>query len=65
MRARNGGATLVEVLRRLEAERVPVNEVAVAPPTLDQVFLQHTGRAMLVEEVRPTSRTPWTRGRRS
>ncbi len=59
MRAVHGGATLVEVLRRLEAEKVPVNEVAVSPPTLDQVFLQHTGREMQVEEVRPASRGPW------
>jgi ABC-2 type transport system ATP-binding protein len=65
MRARNGGATLVEVLRRLESEHIPVNEVAVAPPTLDQVFLQHTGREMLVEEVRPASRTHWSSGRRN
>ncbi len=64
MRAPRGGATLLEVLRRLEAERILANEVAVAPPTLDQVFLQHTGREMRVEEVRPVSRTPWNRGRR-
>ncbi len=64
MRAARGGAALVEVLRRLEAERIQVNEVAVAPPTLDQVFLQHTGREMRVEEVRPASRTPWNRMRR-
>ncbi len=64
MRAGHGGATLVEVLRRLEADRIRVNEVAVAPPTLDQVFLQHTGREMRVEEVRPTSSGPWARHRR-
>ncbi|HXW67049.1 MAG TPA: ATP-binding cassette domain-containing protein [Thermoplasmata archaeon] len=65
MRARNGGATLVEVLRRLESEQILANEVAVSPPTLDQVFLQHTGREMQVEEVRPASRTHWSSGRRN
>ncbi len=65
MRAGHGGATLVEVLRRLEAERIRVNEVAVAPPTLDQVFLQHTGREMVVEAVRPPSSGPWARHRRA
>ena len=64
MRAGHGGATLVEVLRRLEGDRIRVNEVAVAPPTLDQVFLQHTGREMRVEEVRPASSGPWARHRR-
>ncbi len=60
-RARNGGSTLLEILRRLSAESIPVNEVAISPPTLDQVFLQHTGRAMQVEEVRPVSRFSWNR----
>jgi ABC-2 type transport system ATP-binding protein len=56
VQARNGGAALVEILRRLESSHVPVKEVAVSPPTLDQVFLQHTGREMRVEEVRPMTR---------
>jgi daunorubicin resistance ABC transporter ATP-binding subunit len=56
-RTRNGGATLLEIVRRLESERIAVNEVAVSHPTLDQVFLQHTGRAMRVEEVKPSSRS--------
>ena len=52
----DGGATLLEVLRRLDAEKVPVHQVALAHPTLDEVFLQHTGRQMRVEEVKPMSR---------
>ncbi|HEV8595384.1 MAG TPA: ATP-binding cassette domain-containing protein [Thermoplasmata archaeon] len=52
----NGGATLLEILRRLDAEKVPVLQVALAHPTLDEVFLQHTGRQMRVEEVKPMSR---------
>ena len=53
----DGGGTLLEVLRRLDAEKVPVHQVALAHPTLDEVFLQHTGRQMRVEEVRPMSRS--------
>ena len=53
----DGGATLLEVLRRLDAEKVPVHQVALAHPTLDEVFLQHTGRQMRVEEVKPMSRS--------
>ena len=52
----NGGGTLLEILRRLDAEKVPVLQVALAHPTLDEVFLQHTGRQMRVEEVKPMSR---------
>src|SRR6266571_2656562 len=52
----DGGATLLEVLRRLDSEKVPVHQVALAHPTLDEVFLQHTGRQMRVEEVKPMSR---------
>jgi ABC-2 type transport system ATP-binding protein len=62
--ARNGGATLVEILRLLEAQHLPVKEVAVSPPTLDQVFLQHTGREMRVEEVKPMTRPGLRRGGR-
>jgi ABC-2 type transport system ATP-binding protein len=64
VRARNGGATLVEILRLLEREKIPVKEVAVSPPTLDQVFLQHTGREMRVEEVKPMNRSGFRRGGR-
>jgi daunorubicin resistance ABC transporter ATP-binding subunit len=64
IRARNGGATLVEVLRLLEAAHIPVREVAVSPPTLDQVFFKHTGREMRVEEVKPMTRPGFRRGAR-
>src|SRR2546426_1104834 len=53
----DGGGTLLEILRRLDAEKVPVHQVALAHPTLDEVFLQHTGRQMRVEEVKPMSRS--------
>ena len=52
----DGGGTLLEILRRLDADKVPVLQVALAHPTLDEVFLQHTGRQMRVEEVKPMSR---------
>jgi ABC-2 type transport system ATP-binding protein len=54
--AEDGSATLLELLRRLDAERVTVQQVAMAHPTLDEVFLQVTGRQMRVEEVKPMSR---------
>ncbi|MCA1812792.1 MAG: ATP-binding cassette domain-containing protein [Halobacteriales archaeon] len=62
--AEDGGAALLEVMRLLDAERVPVQQVAVARPTLDEVFLQHTGRAMRVEEVKPMSSAGFGQRRR-
>jgi len=39
-----GGAVLVEVLRRLDAEEVRVSDAGLRRPTLDDVFLSLTGR---------------------
>ncbi len=64
MRAAHGGATLLEILQRLESAQIPVQEVAASSPTLDQVFLRHTGREMRVEEVQPPSRFAAGRERR-
>jgi ABC-2 type transport system ATP-binding protein len=60
----NGGATLLEIVRLLDAEQIGIQQVALSHPTLDEVFLQHTGRQMRVEEVKPASRGPWGRGMR-
>jgi daunorubicin resistance ABC transporter ATP-binding subunit len=63
--ATNGGETLLEIVRLLDAEKVKIQHLALSHPTLDQVFLQHTGRQMRVEEVKPTFRGgPWGRGMR-
>ena len=57
--AENGGAVLLEILRALDGERIPVREVALARPSLDEVFLQHTGHQMRPDEVKPGNRGPW------
>src|SRR4029078_9327227 len=57
--AENGGAALLEILRALDAERIPIREVALARPSLDEVSLQHTGHQMRPEEVKPGTRGPW------
>jgi hypothetical protein len=48
----------------MDAENVPIQQVALSHPTLDEVFLQHTGREMKVEEVKPVTRMPFGRRRR-
>jgi len=62
--AENGGATLLDIVRLMDSEKFPIHEVALSHPTLDEVFLQHTGRQMRVEEVKPMSRMPMNRRRR-
>jgi ABC-2 type transport system ATP-binding protein len=54
--AADGGSALLDLMRLLDAERIPLQQVALAHPTLDEVFLQHTGRQMRVEDVKPMSR---------
>jgi ABC-2 type transport system ATP-binding protein len=60
----NGGAALLEILRILDQEHLPVQQVALSNPSLDEVFLQHTGRAMRAEEVKPASRGAFRNRRR-
>lgn len=52
----DGGKAVAGILRALDAERIPVGQVSISQPSLDEVFLQHTGRRMRAEEVKPTSR---------
>ncbi len=40
-----GAAVLMEALRQLDAEQIAVSDVALRRPTLDDVFLQLTGRS--------------------
>jgi ABC-2 type transport system ATP-binding protein len=44
-----GAAVLADALRRLDAEGVPVDDVGLRRPTLDDVFLSLTGHAAEVE----------------
>ena len=60
----DGSARLAEVVRALDAERVAVTRLELSEPTLDDVFLRHTGGRMRVEEVKPPSRMLIGRRRR-
>ena len=46
----NGGAAVPGLLRLLGENDIPVSNLSVASPTLDDVFLQHTGRTIRDEE---------------
>ena len=52
----DASAKLAEIVRILDAERIEVMRLELAEPTLDDVFLRHTGGRMRVDEVKPPSR---------
>ena len=45
-RAASGAATLPHVLAALDEARLPVASATVARPSLDDVYLRHTGRSL-------------------
>jgi ABC-2 type transport system ATP-binding protein len=45
----NASAAVPELLRRLDAERVPIAGLQMSQPTLDAVFLKYTGRSIREE----------------
>jgi len=47
---KNGSAAVPDLVGLLHAERVQVGSLSVVRPTLDDVFLKHTGRAIRAEE---------------
>lgn len=49
---------LADVVRALDGEGISVARLEVSEPTLDDVFLRHTGAKMRVEEVKQRSRMP-------
>jgi len=49
---------LAEMIRLLDGEALRPERVEMSAPTLDDVFLRHTGAELRVEEVKPPSRMP-------
>jgi ABC-2 type transport system ATP-binding protein len=46
----DGASSIAEIVRRLESDRIRVGAIAVARPSLDDVFLKATGRRLEDEE---------------
>lgn len=61
----DGGTRLPEVVRALDAADVAVAKLQLAEPSLDEVFLRHTGERLRVEEVKQQRRINMTRRKRS
>jgi ABC-2 type transport system ATP-binding protein len=47
----NGAAQIAEIVRRIDGEGVTVGAISVSRPSLDDVFLQATGRRLEGEDV--------------
>jgi ABC-2 type transport system ATP-binding protein len=52
----DGGSRIAEIVRAVDATGVPIGHLELAEPSLDQVFLKHTGSRLRVEEVKSPSR---------
>jgi ABC-2 type transport system ATP-binding protein len=53
--AKDGPAVIASVVRSLDESRVPIGQLTLSRPTLDDVFVKHTGHKMRVEAVKPKS----------
>jgi ABC-2 type transport system ATP-binding protein len=47
---KDGAAALTDVVRRLDRADVPIGRLSLSSPSLDEVFLAHTGERMRVED---------------
>ncbi len=62
--AKNGPSLVPQIVRLLDDSGVAISQLTLSAPSLDDVFLKHTGHQMRVEEVKPPSRVIWARRRR-
>ena len=49
--AKNGGYLVPEIVRTFDEAKISLSSIGVSSPTLDDVFLKHTGKRIRVEEV--------------
>lgn len=54
--AKDAPALVASIVRALDEAKVEIRELSLSHPSLDDVFVKHTGRKMRVEEVKPKSR---------
>ncbi len=63
--AKSGPSLVPQIVRMLDDVGVQIAQLTLSAPSLDDVFLKHTGHQMRSEEVRPPSRVMWGARRRS
>ncbi len=62
--AKNGPSLVPQLVRMLDDVGTQISQLTLSAPSLDDVFLKHTGHQMRVEEVKPPSRMIWGARRR-
>lgn len=62
--AKNAGLIIADVVRALDDNKIRLSSISFSSPTLDDVFLQHTGRRIRVEELGQMPDRRLIRGRR-
>jgi ABC-2 type transport system ATP-binding protein len=53
--AKNAGFIIADIVRAFDSNRIRLSSVSLSSPTLDDIFLQHTGRRIRPEELVKTS----------
>ncbi len=54
--AKNGPALVPQIVRRLDENGVPIEQLTLSVPSLDDVFLKFTGRKLRVEDTRASGK---------
>jgi len=62
--AKDAPALIAAMVRALDESKVAIRELSLSHPSLDDVFVKHTGRKMRVEEVKPRRGMGWGGRRR-
>ncbi len=57
--AKDGPGKVAAIVRALDDAKIGFDGLNLSAPSLDDVFVKHTGRTLRVESVKPTGRTPW------
>jgi len=62
--AKNAGLIIADIVRAFDSNKIQLGSVSFSSPTLDDIFLQHTGRRIRAEEVSKSNAPPMMFGRR-
>jgi len=62
--AREAGSIIADIVRAFDEKGVALNSINFSQPTLDDVFLEHTGKRIRVEELRKQGTSAWSRRHR-
>jgi ABC-2 type transport system ATP-binding protein len=49
--AKNAGKIIADIVRKFDKKNIQIASISISPPTLDDIFLQHTGRRIRAEEL--------------